>query len=48
MLVSAHADSNWSAELSPRCSSCTKMGTTPAAITSSMGGERSIDSSLRN
>mmetsp|Transcript_5934 Transcript_5934/g.17654 ORF Transcript_5934/g.17654 Transcript_5934/m.17654 type:complete len:204 (-) Transcript_5934:193-804(-) len=48
MFVSAHAASNCSAGLSPTWRSCTKRGTTPALITSSMGGLRSMDSSLRN
>ena len=48
MFVSAHALSNCSIGLSPHCRNCTKRGTTPAAITSSIGGERSMLSSLRN
>ena len=48
MFVSAHAASNWSIGLSPHCRNCTKRGTTPAAMTSSIGGERSIESSFLN
>mmetsp|Transcript_857 Transcript_857/g.2028 ORF Transcript_857/g.2028 Transcript_857/m.2028 type:complete len:224 (+) Transcript_857:981-1652(+) len=48
MLVSAHAASNCSWGKSSRLRNSTKYGTTPALITSSMGGERSMDSSLRN
>mmetsp|Transcript_5160 Transcript_5160/g.11211 ORF Transcript_5160/g.11211 Transcript_5160/m.11211 type:complete len:420 (-) Transcript_5160:345-1604(-) len=48
MLVSAHADSNWSIGLSPHCRKLTKRGTTPAEMTSSIGGERSIDSNFLN
>ena len=48
MFVSAHAASNCSIGLSPHCRNCTKRGTTPAAITSSIGGERSIESSFLN
>mmetsp|Transcript_5148 Transcript_5148/g.14164 ORF Transcript_5148/g.14164 Transcript_5148/m.14164 type:complete len:238 (-) Transcript_5148:218-931(-) len=48
MLVRAHAASNWRAGLSGTCRSCTNRGTTPAPITSSMGGDLSIDRSLRN
>lgn len=48
MLVSAHALSNCSIGLSPHCRNCTNRGTTPAAMTSSIGGDRSMESSLRN
>ena len=47
MLVSAHAASNWSIGLSADCRNWTKRGTTPAEMTSAIGGERSIESSLR-
>mmetsp|Transcript_48190 Transcript_48190/g.142460 ORF Transcript_48190/g.142460 Transcript_48190/m.142460 type:complete len:427 (+) Transcript_48190:654-1934(+) len=48
MLVSAHAASKTRPWLSKHCRNCTSRGTTPAAITSAIGGLRSIDSSLRN
>mmetsp|Transcript_27166 Transcript_27166/g.61396 ORF Transcript_27166/g.61396 Transcript_27166/m.61396 type:complete len:234 (-) Transcript_27166:271-972(-) len=48
ILVSAQALSNCNIGLSPICRNWTNRGTTPAAITSSMGGDRSMLSSLRN
>ena len=48
MLVSAHAASNWSCGNSSRFRNSTKYGTTPARITSSIGGARSMERSLRN
>mmetsp|Transcript_43523 Transcript_43523/g.120355 ORF Transcript_43523/g.120355 Transcript_43523/m.120355 type:complete len:209 (-) Transcript_43523:205-831(-) len=48
MFVSAQALSNCSIGLSPICRNWTKRGTTPAAMTSSIGGERSMLSSFRN
>jgi hypothetical protein len=47
MFESAHAASNWSVGLLAHCMNCTKRGTTPAAITSAIGGERSMLSNLR-
>mmetsp|Transcript_28439 Transcript_28439/g.67074 ORF Transcript_28439/g.67074 Transcript_28439/m.67074 type:complete len:220 (-) Transcript_28439:15-674(-) len=46
-LVSAHAASKTSVGLSYDCRNWTSRGTTPAAMTSAMGGLRSIESSLR-
>mmetsp|Transcript_25248 Transcript_25248/g.71355 ORF Transcript_25248/g.71355 Transcript_25248/m.71355 type:complete len:235 (-) Transcript_25248:259-963(-) len=47
MLVRAQAASNWSLVFSSRLRNSTKRGTTPTAITSEMGGLRSMDRSLR-
>mmetsp|Transcript_11649 Transcript_11649/g.26397 ORF Transcript_11649/g.26397 Transcript_11649/m.26397 type:complete len:397 (+) Transcript_11649:621-1811(+) len=48
MFVRAHAASNCSCGRSTRCRNATRRGTTPALMTASMGGDRSIDRSLRN